>query len=100
MQAKILVKIIERKMKFDALQEAALGNCLVRVRSLRLELPGITGRVGTWEIYRLPWHHRKRPVHTGEIDVLASESLAARMARKIATAFAIAFLMTEFTGHP
>jgi len=41
-------------MKFDALQEAAVGNCLVRVRSLRLELPGFAGWVGTWEIYRLP----------------------------------------------
>jgi hypothetical protein len=78
-------------MKFDALQEASVGNCLVRVRGLRIDLPGAAGWIGSWEIYRLPWHHRKLPVHTGETDVLASESLAAGMARTIATAFAIAF---------
>jgi hypothetical protein len=78
-------------MKFDALQEAAVGNCLVRIRSLRVELPGATGWVCSWEIYRLPWHHRKLPVHMGETDVQASEGLAAGMARTIATAFAIAF---------
>lgn len=78
-------------MKFDALQEAAVGNCLVRVRSLRLELPGVTGWIGSWEIYQLPWHHRKLPVYTGETDVQTSEGLAAGMARTIATAFAIAF---------
>jgi len=78
-------------MKFDALQEAAVGNCLVRIRSLHVELPGVTGWVGTWEIYRLPWHHRKLPVHMGETDLQTSESLAAGMARTIATAVAIAF---------
>ena len=78
-------------MKFDALQEAAVGNCLVRVRSFRIELPGAAGWIGSWEIYRLPWHHRKLPVHTGEIDVQPSEGMAAGMARTIATAFAMAF---------
>jgi hypothetical protein len=78
-------------MRFDALQEAAVGNCLVRIRSSRVELPGAVGWIGSWEIYRLPWHHRKLPVQTGETDVQSSESLAAGMARTIATAFSIAF---------
>ena len=78
-------------MKFDSLQEAAVGNCLVRVRSSRIELPGAAGWIGSWEIYRLPWHHRKLPVHTGETDVQQSESVAAGTARAIATAFAFAF---------
>jgi hypothetical protein len=78
-------------MRFDALQEATVGNCLVRIRSLHVELPGVTGWVGTWEIYRLPWHQRKLPVHMGETDLQSSESLAAGMARTIATMVAIAF---------
>jgi len=45
-------------MKFDAL-EAVVGNCLVRIRSSRLELPGAQGWIGSWEIYQLPWHHRR-----------------------------------------
>jgi hypothetical protein len=78
-------------MKFDALQEAAVGNCLVRIRSFHIDLPGAVGWIGSWEIYQLPWHHRKLPVHAGETDVQTSEGLAAGMARTIATAFAIAF---------
>jgi hypothetical protein len=27
--------------------------------------PGASGWVGSWEIYQLPWHHRKLPVHMG-----------------------------------
>ena len=77
-------------MKFDALQEAAVGSCLVRIRSSHLELPGVTGWIGTWEIYRLPWHHRKPPVYMGETDLQTSETLAVGMARTIATAFAFA----------
>jgi hypothetical protein len=77
-------------MRFDALQEAAVGHCLVRIRSLHIDLPGAAGWIGTWEVYRLPWHHKKLPVHTGETDLQTSESLAAGMARTIATAFAIA----------
>ena len=78
-------------MRFDALQEAAVGNCLVRIRSFRIELPGAQGWIDTWEIYRLPWHHRKLPVYMGETDLQMSESLAAGMARTIATVFAAAF---------
>jgi hypothetical protein len=78
-------------MRFDVLQEAAVGNCLVRIRGSRLELPGVTGWIGSWEIYRLPWHHRKLPVHTGETDVQTSEGMAAGMTQTIATAFAISF---------
>jgi hypothetical protein len=78
-------------MRFDALQEAAVGNCLVRIRSLRVDLPGAAGWIGSWEIYRLPWHHRKLPVHMGETDVQTSEGVAMGMARTIATVFAIAF---------
>jgi hypothetical protein len=37
-------------MKFDVLQEAAVGNCLVRIRSFRVELPGAQGWIGSWEI--------------------------------------------------
>jgi hypothetical protein len=33
-------------MRFDVLQEAAVGNCLVRIRGSRLELPGVTGWIG------------------------------------------------------
>jgi hypothetical protein len=76
-------------MRFDALQEAAVGNYLIRVRSLPIDLPGAPGWIGTWEIYRLPWHHRMLLVHTGETDVQTSDSLAAGMARTIATTFAI-----------
>jgi hypothetical protein len=78
-------------MRFNALQEAAVGNCLVRIRRMRVELPGAAGWIGSWEIYRLPWHHRKLPVHMGETDVQTSESLGVGMARTIATAVAIAF---------
>jgi hypothetical protein len=78
-------------MRFDALQEAAVGNCLVRIRGSRIELLGVTGWIGTWEIYRLPWHHRKLPVYVGETDLQTSESLAAGMARTIATVFVAAF---------
>lgn len=78
-------------MKFDALQEAAVGNCLVRIRSLHVDLPGVSGWIGTWEIYRLPWHQRKLPVRMGETDLQSSESLAAGMARTIAVAVAMAF---------
>jgi len=56
-------------MRFDALKEAAVGNCLVRIRSSRVELPGAAGWISSWKIYRLPWHRRKLPVHTGETDV-------------------------------
>jgi hypothetical protein len=78
-------------MRFDALQEAAVGSCLVRVRSLRVELPEAAGWIGSWEVYRLPWYYRKLPVHMGETDVQMSEGLATGMAWAIATAFAIAF---------
>lgn len=78
-------------MKFDDLQKAAVGNCLVRIRSVHVELSGVAGRIGSWEIYRLPWHQRKLPVHMGETDVQTSESLAAGTARTIATLFAVAF---------
>jgi hypothetical protein len=78
-------------MRFDALQEAAVGSCLVRIRSSRVELPGAAGWIGSWEIYRLPWHHRKLPVYMGETDLQKGESLAAGMARAIATVFAAAF---------
>jgi hypothetical protein len=64
-------------MRFDALQEAAAGNCLVRIRSSRFELPEAGGWIGSWEIYHLPWHHRKLPAYTGETDVQTSKSLAA-----------------------
>lgn len=78
-------------MKFDALQEAAVGNCLVRISSMRVELPGVSGCVGSCEIFRLLWHTRKPPMHTGEADLQMSESLAAGIAWTIATAFAVAF---------
>jgi hypothetical protein len=78
-------------MRFDALQEAAVGNCLVRIRSFRVDLPGAAGWIGSWEIYKLPWHHRKLPVHMGETDLQTSEGLAVGMARAIATAVAATF---------
>jgi hypothetical protein len=78
-------------MRFDALQEAAVGNCLVRIRSCPVKFPGAAGWIGSWEIYLLPWHHRKLPVHMGETDLQTSEGLAVGMARAIATAVAATF---------
>jgi hypothetical protein len=53
-------------MRFDALQEAAVGNCLVRIRSSRVDLPGAVGWIGSWEIHLLPWHPQKTAdVHRG-----------------------------------
>jgi hypothetical protein len=76
-------------MKIDALHEIAIRDCLVQVRSVRIDLPGAEGWIGSWEVYLLPWHSRKWPLHVGETDVESSESIAAGMARAIATAVAV-----------
>ena len=86
-------------MRFDGLQELAVGNCLVQIRSFRVDLPGAQGWIGWWEIYQLPWHHRKLPVYAGETDVQTSEGVAAGMAWTIATAFAISF-GRQWNRHP
>jgi hypothetical protein len=78
-------------MNADVVEEMAVGNCLIRLRSARVESPGNAGWVGTWEIYQLPWHRRKRAVHVGETEVVTSERMALGMARTIATAVAFAF---------
>ena len=78
-------------MNADVVEEMAVGNCLIRVRALRVERAGSSGWVGSWEIYRLPWYRKKRPVRIGETDVEASEGMALGMARTIATAVAFAF---------
>ena len=39
-------------MKFGALQETAVGNCLVRIRSLRVDLPGAAGWIWTGVRFR------------------------------------------------
>jgi hypothetical protein len=80
---------MERQMKIDALQEIAIHDCLVQIRSVRIDLPGAEGWIGSWEVYLLPWHSRKRPLHAGETDVESRESMAVGMARAIATAVAV-----------
>jgi hypothetical protein len=78
-------------MNAEVVQEMAVGNSLIRVRSVRVDLPSKAGWVGLWEVYRLPWHRRKRAVHIGETEVDASESMALGMARAIAALTAVAF---------
>lgn len=78
-------------MNADVVEEMAVGNCLIRVRSVRVEPSGTAGWVGTWEVYQLPWYRKKRAVHVGETEVVTSERMALGMARTIATAIAFAF---------
>ena len=78
-------------MNADVVEELAVGNCLVRVRSIRVDQPGDAGWMGVWEVYQLPWYRRKRAVRVGVSSVETSESLALGMARTIATAIAFAF---------
>lgn len=78
-------------MSADVVEELAVGNCMIRVHSIRIEQVGGAGWIGAWEVYQLPWHRRKRAVRVGQTTVEATERLAVGMARTIATATAFAF---------
>jgi hypothetical protein len=75
-------------MTSDRFEEHAVGTCLVLVRAERVDLPGVSGWIGAWEIYRLPWHSKKAALRIGETDVERSEAMALGMARTIAVSVA------------
>lgn len=75
-------------MTSDRFEEHAVGTCLVWVRAARVDLPGVSGWIGAWEIYRLPWHSKKVALRIGETDVQGSEAIALGMVRAIAVSVA------------
>jgi hypothetical protein len=53
-----------------------------------VDLPSAEGWIGSWEIYRLPWHSRKPPLRVGDTDVQTVKSVALGMAKTIAISVA------------
>jgi hypothetical protein len=64
--------------------EFQMGRWSVDIAAAPLDLPGVTGWVGTWHIYRLPRRSGDMPVRYGDTDIVASADIALGMARSVA----------------
>ena len=69
-------------------EEFTEGNALVRVYARPIAVPGVSGWVGVWSIYRLP-RGPSPPVRVGCTELEATEAVAIGMARMIACAIAL-----------
>ena len=70
-------------MKTDVVNEMAVGNFLIQIRSRQVDAPGLMGWIAAWSVYPLPWHPRRRPVYAGETETQGTEMMAADMAKAI-----------------
>ena len=78
------------RMPFTTHREFQLGRVAVQLIASAVDLPGVSGWVGTWAIYRLPFDVGDYPLRYGDTDLQANEAIAMGMANAIARAVAIA----------
>lgn len=70
-------------------QEFQAGRYLIRIEAAPLGFPGISGWVGTWHIYRLPYTSDDMPIRYGDTDIVESAEIALGMAKSVASLLAL-----------
>lgn len=79
---------IGSNMLFVNPQEFQTGRYLIRVEAAPLDLPGVTGWVGTWRVYQIPRVSNDMPVRYGDTDIVETADMALGIAQSIASLIA------------
>lgn len=64
-------------------REFQLGRFSALIEATQIDVPGVSGWIGTWHIYRLPRSIGDMPLRYGDTDIVESPTMAIGMARSV-----------------